>query len=64
MIIKNINILLQDLSKYHRSSADAFYDAVAKRLDKSLDAYNSDLDDSFNYLQRRKPDKLMRKLNK
>lgn len=64
MIIKDIDILLQELSKYHRSRADAFYDAVAKRLDKSLDAYNSDLDDSFNYLQRRKPDKLMRKLNK
>ena len=64
MIVKNINDLLQELSKYHRTRADALYDAIATRLDKSLHSYTSDLDDSFNYLQRRKPDKLMRKINK
>lgn len=64
MIIKQINELLDDLSKHHRPKGDVIYEAISKRLDKSLQTYNDDLNDSFKYLQNRKPDNLMRKLNK
>lgn len=64
MILNQINDLLNELSNYHRSKGDVIYIAISKRLDKSLQSYNEELEDSFKYLQNRKPDNLMRKLNK
>ena len=64
MIVTTITNLLQELSNYHRTRSDALYDAISKRLDKSLYSYAEELDDSFNYLKNRKPDKLMRKINR
>lgn len=64
MIENNINNLLCELSKYHRSKSDIIYDCINNRLNKSLESYNSELNDSFEYLARRKPEKIMRKLNR
>lgn len=64
MIENNINNLLYELSKHHRSKPDIIYDCINNRLNKSLESYSSELNDSFEYLARRKPEKIMRKLNK
>jgi hypothetical protein len=64
MIVNEINTLLLDLTNYHRPKETVLYYAVSQRLDKSLKSYTEELYDSFKYLQNRKPDKLMRKLNK
>ena len=64
MITRNIQSLLEDLCNYHRNREDIIYEAVSKRLDKSLQSYNDELEDSLKYLKNRKPDRLMRKLNK
>ena len=64
MITRNIQSLLEDLCNHHRNREDIIYEAVSKRLDKSLQSYNDELEDSLKYLKNRKPDRLMRKLNK
>ena len=64
MIDDRILNLLDTLSNYHRSREDCIFDALNFRLDKSLETYTLELDASLNYLAHRKPDKLMRKLNK
>lgn len=59
-----LNSLLEELHEHHRSRDAIFIAAVVQRLDKSLASYDSDLMESVEYLARRKPDRLMRKLVK
>lgn len=63
-MIDRINSLLLELSSYHRGKDDILYQAVSKRLSKSLETYDYELSRSVNYLASRRPDKLMRKLNR
>lgn len=56
--------LLSELSNYHNDKDNILYKAVEKRLEKSLNVYIDDLDDSYNYLKCRNTIKLMRKLSK
>lgn len=64
MIKKSIFSLLQELDNYHRSRDKIIYEAISIRLNKSLKSYADDLDYSLQYLSNRKPEKIMRKLNK
>lgn len=43
-----------------RKKLSKFY--IAKRLNKSLDSYMSDLEDRIKYLEQRKPENVLRKL--
>lgn len=56
--------LLSELANYHNNKDDILYKAVEKRLEKSLNVYINELDDSYNYLKCRNTIKLMRKLSK
>lgn len=56
--------ILSSISKHKKNKADAFYDAVQARLDKSLSSYEKSLEDATNYLTSRDALNVMKKLNK
>lgn len=64
MISDRINGLLDMLNQYHHTKDEALYRATAARLDKVLDTYVEELETSVDYLARRTPETLMRKLIK
>lgn len=47
MIVNNLYIIIDELSKFHRSKEEleAFY--ISERLEKSLQSYIKELDDSL-----------------
>lgn len=57
--------MISELDKYKQPKEDLFIYYVEQRLNKSLLNYSSDLDNSLDYLNRRKdPLKIVRKINK
>ena len=59
--LDNIQIIIDDLSHYHRdkSTLKVFY--IESRLNKSLELYYKTLTTSFNYLAYRNSDNLIKK---
>lgn len=63
-IINLCNDMLASLPKERLSGVDLFQRAVYNRLNKSFNSFLHDLDIAEEYLSRRKPIKLMRKISK
>ena len=58
------NNLKNILSEINNSSQIDYYDIVAQRLNQVYESRDKDLRDSYNYLSRRLPHKILKKLNK
>ena len=61
---EKLNHILKTLSKRHRSRGDVFYDCVVARMNKSLETYEKEIEDTFNFLTRRNELRMMRKINR
>ena len=55
---------LKELRQFKRSKEELLLMYMSERLDHSLDNYIKDLNKSAEYLSRRNPVKLVRKINK
>ena len=64
MNTKQLNDLLDELSKHHRSKEVIMLQAVEARLNASSKSYLEELENSVKYLSIRKPLNLMKRLNK
>ena len=58
----NLIKIQENLNERGRERKELSYMYVAKRLNKSLNSYMSDLEDRMNYLMQRKPENVMKKL--
>lgn len=56
--------IITELSKRHRNRNDVFYDCVEKRLQKSLNTYEKEITETYNFLTRRNEYRMMRKINR
>ena len=56
--------ILEELQNYKRPKEELLIQYMTQRLDQSLDSYFKDLNTSTEYLSRRNPVKLVRKINK
>ena len=57
----NLNNILKDIKQ---TSTKTYYEIVAERLNAAYEARDKDLTISYNYLSRRLPHKILKKLNK
>lgn len=64
MIKDILSHILDDLSKHHRSKKEVFMACVEERLNKSLETYQKELDDTFGFLSRRNELRLLKRMNK
>lgn len=54
--------MIQTLQEYKHTPEDRLIHYMSERLDKSLDTYNTELSTSIEYLGRREPSKMVRKI--
>ena len=64
MLINELNSMLEDLSKHHRSRETLLKSYIIDRLNASVESYYHDLLISFNYLKEKDALKLAKKMNK
>lgn len=56
--------IITELSKRHRRKNNVFYGCVEKRLQKSLDTYEKEINETYDFLTRRNEYRMMRKINR
>ena len=64
-MLNKLNNILKDLESHKgNSNVDVLYDAVQKRLEKSLQTYYKELLDSFQLLEKKNSIRMLKKINK
>lgn len=58
----NISNILNDLENYKHLKSQLKYDYISERLSNNLNIYNEELKSKLQYLKRKKPDSVLRKL--
>lgn len=64
MFKSKLYIISKDLASHHRSRTDMMSNAIADRLDKSLQSYIDSIDKSYDYLKYRGEVRVLNKMNR
>ena len=63
-MINRLNYILSELSQYKRDKEYLMQYYVSKRLDKSFDSYNKELQQSVDFLTKKHEKSLIKRMNK
>lgn len=64
-MLDKLNAILKDLESHKgNSNVDVLYEAIQKRLEKSLQTYYKELMDSFQLLEKKNSVRMLKKINK
>ena len=61
--MKQLNLMIKDLSNYHRPRNQLLYNYIQTRLEQSLNIYNEEMTNGIKFLRRKDEIKILKKAN-